>query len=494
MSLQILDAKDGEKTAFYNNVYLHSSYSPKKEAGRWVDNINLLFEPESIIITEPALAFQLPYLKARFPNCKIAAVRYSHDFDAYNTSFDFVFYAEKEGQLFSSLTRSFSEEKIYSVLFLSWTASEKAFPKENKRAWQEIKQALERAKTLLVTRQCFEKRWLLNSLNLLKYTEHFFEVKKTDLPILIAASGPSLSDCIKEIKKNQEKFFIIALSSAILPLLKNDIKPDICLSSDGGYWAKAHLKSLFENDLPLAIPLEAALPKKLFKSKRIIPLAYSDGPSAELLKALKLDFTKAERNPTVSGSALKLAENITSGKIFFAGLDLAVSRGFNHTQPNELEKNSALTDRLLESKEKRLFKASLPSQSLEIYRDWFCLENAEDRVYRIIGRNRGQTELGKIRDIGPEDFSLIFNKAVQKKDNKKWIEQRKENLPSKKEISLKIRSFIDSYSRSPHWKKSLFPLDMVALNHDRNNPELLEKLEKENLSLLSKIQKILNDD
>lgn len=497
MQLQILDAKNGEKTAFYNNIYLHSSYSPEKEARRWVSSITPLFEPEIILITEPALGIQLSCLKERFPECKIAAVRYSHDFDAFNSGFDFIFYAEKEGELYSSLTRAFSEEKIYSILFLSWPASEKAFPLQSKIAVKEIKEVLERAKTLLVTRQCFEKRWLLNSLNLLKYSEKFFELKKTEADILIAASGPSLNDCMKIIKENQKKFVIIALSSAILPLLKNGIKPDFCLSSDGGYWAKAHLKSLFHHDIPLALPLEADLPKKLYKSNKIIPLSYSDGPSKVLLNQLGIDFFEAERNPTVSGTALKLAQKLTEGKIFFAGLDLASVKGFNHCQPNELERNAAFTDKLLKSREERLFKSSLPSQSLEIYRDWFSslpLSSLKNQVFRIIDEKRGQNPLGQIKDISPDDFCRLLKNGTELSGKEKIISEYRGKEISAKELSSKLRDFFSSYSKSDQWKKQLFPLDMVALSHDRKNKELSEKIEKENLSLLSKIQKILNDD
>ena len=61
---------------------------------------------------------------------------------------------------------------------------------------------------------------------------------------MIIASGPSLQVALSSIRKNQASYFLIVLSSAIKCCFENNIIPDLCISTDGGYWAKEHLKIL----------------------------------------------------------------------------------------------------------------------------------------------------------------------------------------------------------------------------------------------------------
>ena len=72
---------------------------------------------------------------------------------------------------------------------------------------------MERAKTLLITRQYFEKKWLLNSCNFLKYHNKLLTLNSPiNKDAVIISSGPSLIPFLKTLKENQDKFFIICLS------------------------------------------------------------------------------------------------------------------------------------------------------------------------------------------------------------------------------------------------------------------------------------------
>ena len=495
MELSFLDSKDGDKTVKINGIFLHSVYSPQKESQRFVDLLTCPFKPEYIVITEPGLSYSLKYLKEKFPGAKIGAIRYCHDFDSYNSGFDFVFYKSSNQSLQKQLQTYFTEERIFSVFFISWKPSEKAFPDENDFCWKEIKASLDFSKTLLVTRQFFEKKWLINTINFIKYSNNYFSYNKTDLPILIAASGPSLKESLNIIKKIQDKCIIIALSSALSPLIQNNIIPDFCMTSDGGYWAKEHLKMLKKNMIPLAITAEAACQKKLLQSLPLIPLCYPDGLSKSICLLSQIPFTQAQRNGTISGTALELALEITSDKIYFCGLDLAEAKGFQHTQPNELELNSQISDNRLNTKEKRISRQGFKNSSLEIYKNWFQNRKLpENKVYRVISSQFKKNSLGSISDILPEDFSKIAENIIKKEKNKeKGKILKKINIAEKKDLS-KIIDFIFSSCESQQWQKALFPLDYTALLHNPQNKEIIDKLQKENSRLQAKLQKILNDD
>ena len=67
---------------------------------------------------------------------------------------------------------------------------------------------------------------------------------------------------------------------------------------------------------------------------------YRDGISKEILDFNNFHFLTLQRNGTISGTALEFAKKITTKNIFFVGLDLQGSKGFQHILPNEMEKNN----------------------------------------------------------------------------------------------------------------------------------------------------------
>lgn len=488
MNIEIITAKNGEQTAKIGNFFLHSSYSPSKEAERFVNNINCSFIPKIILITEPALSYCSTFLRKNFPNCQIGAIRYSKYFSTYNSLFDFSIYYENNNQFEKEFSKNINEENIFSVLFLSWTPSENAFQQINLNVWNIIKKSLNTCKTLLVTRQFFEKKWFINSLNYIKYAKNLILFNKNihEFPIIIIASGASLFSCINILKKIQNKFFIIALSSSLNVLLKNNIKPDLCLSTDGGYWANQHLKPLIKNNIPIALPPEAYISKKILQKGLILPLSYSDGISSEIIKICKLTSYNSERNGTVSGTALKFAEKITNKEIFIMGLDLATCNGYQHTQPNILESNSSLSDNKLKNKETRIFKSGLKNESLEIYEAWFKKVKTRNKVYRVIDAKKNTLE--NIKDIKSSDFFYIaenFNE-IKKTD---LFSKLNQNIQTK-QVFCKIFELLETEK----WCSQLFPLDYININHNPKNQEAKNRLQKNIDDLKTKTGKILQDE
>ena len=76
------------------------------------------------------------------------------------------------------------------------------------------------------------------------------ELMPKDIPAIIVAAGPSLDKNILELKKAKGKAFIIAVDSALRPLVRNGIIPDICISIDGKK-KTAHFDDEETRDIPL---------------------------------------------------------------------------------------------------------------------------------------------------------------------------------------------------------------------------------------------------
>ncbi len=488
MKVTIQKAKNGEYTAVVDGHFLHSNYAPVKEAERYVENLKLPYTPSLFIITEPGLSYISDFLKHKYPAIKTAVIRYSNSFEAYNNKFDYVlnFFEHKDFEAY--LEKCFSEEELLTAYCLSWPAASQIYREEESLTWKALKSSMEKSKTLLITRQYFEKKWFLNSCNFISGLSKCINLSwPINKDTLIISSGPSLLPFLPLIKEQQNKFFIICLSSAISLCLKAGIIPDLCMTTDGGYWAGQHLKALYKHSIPLAMPAEAYLPKKLFSKLNILPMDYGDGISNRLLKTQNLITTKALRNGTVSGTALFFAASYFTKNIFLCGLDMACQKGFQHAQPNELEYNSSIKDNKLNSKLTRLTRSELTNGSLDIYRDWIInnpIDLGNRKVYRLIEEKDKKNSLGWISDINVKTFSKLISNITQ--GEKITFEENPFN-PDKNQIL----ELLNSNDISAEWQKLLFPLDFVQLCHNPDNKEIVNKIDLEWKVLKEKAEKII---
>lgn len=486
MNIEILPSKDGKKTCKINSVYLHSAYGPLKESERFVLSVQAPFKPEIIFIIEPALSYCLKNLKGRFPNSKIAAIRLTKGFEEFNPGFDFVYNTweyESESHLFSELYNRFGENILAYSLLLTWEPSAKIFSKETLSLYKAYKEIIEKCHSVLRTRSFFEKRWIKNALNIsLGVNQTGRLSKKGNCPVLICASGPSLKKAIPYIK--EKKPYIIAVSSALRPLTDSGIIPELVISTDGGYWAKKHLDPLKDCSSKLVLAVEGNCPHFLLRKKDVIPLIYSDGIESDIFVKSGHTFMTGLRCGTVSGTALEFAKQISNGPIYFAGLDLYISSGFQHTQNNNLELLNCYKDFRLTTKEKRFCSQSFSNQkvSLKIYEDWFRgLTKLAEKVYRII--DEPKNNLGNIKDIKTKEILNID-----------FTGERPEfSFSNTKCDSNTLKSFIKETGNTENWLKNVFTAEYLNYTHtyDENVKEnLYSKITKSNSDFLEQLCKV----
>lgn len=469
MSLEYLIAKNNSRTCLYSNVHLHSAYNPENESHRFVENIQIDYIPENIIIIEPALAYCNQFLKEKFPNSKLYAIRFLDKINSIG-KFEKEFFYTNSQNLKNELYNFFGEEKLLNSLFISWPPAIKAFPEKDKEVWTTLQKLLKESQNILATRQFFSKRWIKNQIIFFTNLTKITNLKKIDLPILICASGPSLNDSLSFIKQYQNNFFIICCSSAIKSLINNSITPDFCISTDGGFWAKTHLKVLLKkNNIPLAISPESNIYSKIFKSNTIIPLQYTDSLTNDLFLKLNIDYNLCKRNGTISGTTVDLANSLTTENIYLCGIDLESSSGFCHTQPNELETNNSIYDNKLNTKEKRIFMQSRDSIQLEIYRNWFINNSYlfANKVFRISKEKKFKHSLNQIKDITWNEL-LSQNTILKKIKTNNFFTEKKEIKPNKKII----KDFFEKKLSQIEFIKEYYPADLIMINRSKGEQKI----------------------
>lgn len=418
LHLQFLDSKNGQTTCSADGKYLHSSFNPQNEAQRFIDTAPCSFEPSAVILLGACLPWCADPLKKRFPKARRIAVQFDKRFSAYTEGWDDVFFvtSEYDSQAFyASLFNILGEEKLVTSLFLSWKPSETVWPDESKLAWKGLKSCMEKAQSVLTTRNHFNKVWFRNTAHNLSRIHKFAVPEKTDLPVIVTASGPSLMNALPFISKNRTKCRLLAASSSLSTLLANDIIPDFVISTDGGYYAKRHLR-MYETDsrlseVPLIISGESAVPSSLYDSVPFILLTYGDGTETVLAEQAGIPSIHGLRNGTVSGTAAAFAANLTTGAVYMCGLDLAPGKGFQHAEPNENDVPLFTGQTRIRTVETSQASSRYAAGSLALYREWFSNQGSDftSRVFRLVSEKDNLEPLGSMKDVALETLMLNEN-------------------------------------------------------------------------------------
>ena len=199
MEISFLQTKSGNQTFSVDNIFFHSKYSPVTEAERFISTNNFDYIPKVIILIEPGFSYLYSILKKKYPDAKIGIIRIINQIPD-SKNWDFCININDCSK--QSLSSLFNESELLCTQFLCWPVAQKLFPEEIKKISSVYKESFEEAKSLIITRQYFEKKWFINAFQNIKYLNKYSSFnKKIDVPIVIAASGPSLEQALPAIKK-----------------------------------------------------------------------------------------------------------------------------------------------------------------------------------------------------------------------------------------------------------------------------------------------------
>ncbi len=498
MKIRLDTAKNASVTCVVDGRFLHSKYNPENEAKSFVDSIDCNYAPSCVFMLGASLPYCIYLLKKRFPKIPICAIQYnafflskSQEYDQYfatDTTWTNTFLCDEntsEAVLCEEIFSALGETLLAAPLVLEWKAAHASFSNESSKAWLAMRLVIKKTNSILITRSYFSQRWLKNMVKFCIYSKNITSVKEIDLPVLLVASGSSLKYHLKTIREAQNSFFILALSSSLAVLLENRIIPDLCISTDGGYYAQKHLDILrkYKNPniaIPIAISPESNIACEILENAPIIPFTYNDGIESVFLKACGIEAINAQRNGTVSGTAAEFALSITDKNVYAVGLDLAMNSGYSHAQPNEHEKIHAPNDFRLKPLSSRLIDARYAYSidlltPMEIYKQWFSTrgEKFSKRFFRILADDfLYENSLGSIEDVP-------WSNVTHEKNRKKKKNFFTSNLSdSNSERKVKVKKIINSEKKMPStlWLEHCAPTEYIAVKKYPSSLEHQENL------------------
>lgn len=208
----------------------------------------------------------------------------------------------------------------------------------------------------------FQKRWIANGLNnffSLLNTPNILGVGKDCLkgkPLIIAASGPSLTDEIENLKiiKKEKLAYIFAVGSAINILVKNGVLPDATLSYDPGKTQHLNHDILRDNNITTVPLIYGSTVSKTtvntFPGPKLHMITSQDTAAKNYLDVT--NFNSIVDAPTIAAIALQLAIKLEMHPIIFTGQNLAYRdkkwyadgqrKGYEKLNENHARKNDIL--------------------------------------------------------------------------------------------------------------------------------------------------------
>jgi hypothetical protein len=314
----------------------------------------------------------IPVLQEKFENCKIIVLHIESSFPENGVP---ALNSTEPNEVQEFLEKELQDIDPAVIRIIEWRPSMNHYKERYVKLLSFAVEFLKRNDAEKRTTDAFGKRWFRNFFKNLKLLNNTLLYKSVGFPVIVTGSGPGLETAIPLIQKNRNNCIIIAASSSVMALNKNDILADIVIATDGGGWALQHIYPMFRNSsaFSLAVSLCAALPSQCGEKTFLV---LNDGSYWQnvILHELKMPSVIIPQRGTVTASAVELALVLTSGNIYLAGMDLSVRDMKSHVRPygfDHLIFSSA--DRFSPVYSKYFFRSGLIRQggSMDIYASWF---------------------------------------------------------------------------------------------------------------------------
>ncbi|MBI9106060.1 MAG: DUF115 domain-containing protein [Spirochaetales bacterium] len=327
-------SKNGELTAKYSGVFLHSSYSPLREAESLYCNENLA-RYRTLILLEPCLNYIAKVVKSNKPETKIISIYTRGVFAGKDDSkSDFIWYAGSDESLKSFLDRTMNELDLELLKLVEWPPSARLFSETLGGYKKTITQHLRELHGNITTSSGFGRRLIRNFIKNYVLSESIAIPEHTASAVFIAGSGPGLKSSISFLKKKRSELILISLPSSIEFLLSFGIIPDIAVTTDPGFYAGLHQRSL--TNCLTASPYTANISPVIQNNKLLIPINQHSFIESAILDSGDA-FINIPSNGTVAGTALFLASTLTSGPVILSGLDFSFIDILSHNRPHSFD-------------------------------------------------------------------------------------------------------------------------------------------------------------
>ncbi len=378
--------RSGELTLLVKNRYIHSKYNPQSEAESFLEKQIFKRDPHLIIVIGSGLGYLKKAILDKYKNIKVFSIFLDKGIYNFSRNNDNC-WIYKGDNLKDMLTNFIPDFLLPETSVIKWIPCTQLFPERTEEVEKIVYQFFLERKGSIFTTLHFGRKWIRNFILNYGKQNTFLKVSKINLPVIIAASGPSLSKSIKLLKYFRNKYLLAALPSSLAILNSNNIIPDLVFNSDPGFWAREHFKYL-SKDVPVVMPLSAAF----FSNLNNPVVCISQNTFLEKIFIENKLFTQISAHGTVAGTAYLYLRKITNKPIVFTGLDFCYKDIQEHVKPHSFdylfktEQSRINTELHLLFERKKLILGTDNSNkngALSTYSGWFNSYSKHKNVYRL---------------------------------------------------------------------------------------------------------------
>ena len=338
--ISIETAKNGKEILTINGKAVHSRFAPEREAN------GIKYPAKSVIaVFGLGAGYHIQNLLSANPDCYCIILEPL--LPIFNRRKDFL------GDLLDSrafVVNNIQDERIFKLLqklmqneFLrletySNLCYKNLFPQTEIDFYKIIQQHLAIVMQNILTESNFLPLWNKNILRNIIKTSHIpflqhsqQKISKENIAVICAA-GPTLDSQLSHIKNNREKLTIFAADTALIPLTKAEIIPDVIVSLDGQYFTMGDfICPLPKESLCVVDALGYYDVANRFLNAAFSLSSFEDGTLVNyILKRLNIKPLVAETGGTVTDYTLDLARQFGFSTFFFAGYDLSYPQLVTH--------------------------------------------------------------------------------------------------------------------------------------------------------------------
>ena len=417
-------ARSGEPTASAGSIRIHSAYNPDREAEKFLTSRLKDIPYHSVIVISGAgLGYIDRILQKLRPEARIIAIHletilYEGRVDSTEHSNSVVrWHPGSNRDIESFLYEVLDETSISGLKVLEWQASQRVSKESSLAVSRALASVIRRYTGNISTTAAFGRLWIRNSFRNYLDTEYVASSSGTGKAVVLAASGPSLERSLRLIGRFRSRFQLWALPSSLPALLSSNLKPDLIIATDPGYWARLHGR-FYPEAVPIAMPLSAA-PRPVSAGAPLL-LPHGIPGEAFLLQSEKWPTLPVPATGTVAATAVEVWKRLSSGPLILAGLDLCWDDLRSHARPHAFD--GWLTSRTLRYNPlynvawgRAVKQAPIRVGSartgfaLQTYLDWFADTPRKNQIFRLCppGSASPGISIPGIAEVGVELFNNL---------------------------------------------------------------------------------------
>ena len=486
--------KDNLITVIYNDKLLTSAYAPIEEAKRLI-NQNIKESSSRIgIFLSIASFYHIDYFLSL--NEESEAIIIEKDIEIVKLVFEniesknlkriIILLDEKIEDIISFFNFYIAEEDIKKIIYIRHIRASN-INAENKNYYDNIHAVLinniKEKLMSLTSNYYFAPIWARNIIYNLKLNKGYSiktykNILNKKIPLILISAGGSIDNYIEKIKELSKTHFILVLSHAFNTLIKNDIKADAIVSTDGGFYSSIHIIDSIKTDIPI-FTTHTTYPFPITNIDKNQIFYFSHNESFE-----KIIYTSDNANNIyfpMEGSvimpALRIANFLNPKYIILAGCDFCHLNDKSHSKYSNAVALDFLSQSKLKTFETLKYKRLSNNQNIECYDNIFRKSSASLISYKahfetLANEIIKETEIFNLtKESAKIENIKIFNNINSNCNDKKNIIANNyiEETINEKEFTKKLESFIKNIDNEidENFANMISPYHISALKKNK---------------------------